>query len=168
MTAHLRRWSLLAPAFATVLATMASATASAAPTPRVHFVHDGELLRSEARAITETCARLQKHLQAVCGEASADEAAAARAYLTGQVAGQASALPEAWKGASRVVVFQLLAPAGSKKGERVTRGWNSLVMLAPPSATPLWAERSDGSEGPWLNPEELEKLVRALLAIGAP
>lgn len=109
---------------------------------RLCVVNDGELLKSEARAIGEIGRLLgKKQSDIATGAAADDERTAAKKLFAGEAIG---ALPTAWQGAPVVVVMTVQPPEG-KLPNRRSRGVGTIAILRPPSTEPIYREQLDGA-----------------------
>ncbi|HLU66838.1 MAG TPA: hypothetical protein VKZ63_11205 [Kofleriaceae bacterium] len=128
---------------------------------RVVILHSGELLRSEERALKGVRKALTSRKGATMAEASAEEATAARALLSGQAG---AGLPPAWRTVETVVVLEVLPPAG-KAPRRTSQGLGGVLVLRPPTAAPFYREVVDPAVGAHLGGEKLTEWIRDLAAL---
>jgi hypothetical protein len=150
-----RRWI----AVAVVAWTWSSAVAARAaePTVRLAVLHDGELLRSEARALAE--ASRQAKGMAI---ARVDATPAERAILDGA----SKVVPKEWAAMTVVVVLEIMAPTGKNPG-RLSRGLGRVAMFRPPSLEPLWSESVEGPAWGALDGASLAKWIAVAAHVGA-
>ena len=133
---------------------------------RVAIVHEGELLKSEARAVAKLEKVLGKHkgIALDLGAASDEEKTAWQAYAG--LAAPPEAVPAPWRSFETVVVLQVLAPR-EKRGKRYARGVGDVLILRPPSAQPVYRETGDGEYGASLSGEGLGQMIRGFLGFAA-
>ncbi|MEZ4401122.1 MAG: hypothetical protein R3B06_13945 [Kofleriaceae bacterium] len=152
-------------------AAVDAAASTAAPTPagltRVVIVHAPELLGSEQKGLTRLTATLARARPSVAVvEASADEAALARAWLDAPDQPTAPPpLPPAWTDAPVVVVVEALPPIGTKP-KRTSGGLGGWLVFRPPAVAPVIVERGLGVGGALSDPD-LAASVRAVITIAA-
>lgn len=119
---------------------------------RLCVLSDGELLKSETRAVAELGRQLGRKQPGIAtGPAADDEKSAAKQLFAGEAIG---ALPAAWQGAPVVVVMTVLPPEG-KLPNRRSRGVGTIAIVKPPSTEPIYREQIDGAVELSLQGEQL-------------
>jgi hypothetical protein len=129
---------------------------------RVVLLHFEELLGSEGKAVGELGRHIRREVQ--IGSAGDAESAVAKAWLDG-TPGAPPAWPAEWKGASTVVVLQVLPPAG-KKPKRTSRGIGGVLVFKAGRPVPVYVERVDAQLGWPIQAEPLGKWIAGAADLG--
>jgi hypothetical protein len=124
---------------------------SQAPAPntlRLVIVASDEPLASEKAEIAKVVAALEKaKIKVDASPPSAEEKQAA-----GELASEQTVDVKGWSPFETVVVLEVVAPEGSEKGKRVSRGRGSVFIVHPPTKTPVFSTiYKTADKGGWLD-----------------
>ncbi len=118
-----------------------------------------DLLKSQARQVLAMEEELREQGLKVTREAArADE----RSYA--EAGGEGAALPAGWEGFETVVLLRLAEPAVNRRGKRLARGLRDLLVVRPPTATPVLSDRSSAEAGVRLQGKVQARWVASILA----